>query len=234
MTAMDDLAWAYMNPYNTGLPMAIWIGQHGYRRPPRGIRHTIRVNRQHGSIPDYIDIEEAETAGIDVETGEMADGSLASGDLNLIRQWLTANRDVLDQEWSGKLFKHRLTYYLVKLRDSGYPPLDFRPRTSIEAFVAHLGWPMTAYVREVCDQLTPYDHFIACDNLRYWRLQDGVENYCHEVGQLDVEWSMGHVLVGTDEFRHVYCIFAFKDCNARDRVMDRFHRAAHILVPGPG
>jgi len=75
MTAMDDLAWAYMNPYNTGLPMAIWIGQHGYRRPPRGIRQTIRVNRQHGSIADYIDIEEAETAEIDVETGEVTDSN---------------------------------------------------------------------------------------------------------------------------------------------------------------
>jgi hypothetical protein len=234
MTAMDDLAWAYMNPYNIGLPMAIWIGQHGYRRPPRGIRQTIRVNRQHGSIPEYIDIEEAETAEIDVETGEVTDGSVAIADLNLARQWLTVNRDVLTQEWSGKIFKHRLTYYLVRLRDSGYPLLDFRPRSSIEAFVAHLGWPMTDYVREVCDQLTPYDHFIACDNLRYWRLQDGVEVFCHDVGRLDVDWSMGHILAGNDEFRHVYCIFSFKAREARDKVMERFRRAAHILVPGPG
>jgi len=234
MTAMDDLAWAYMNPYNTGLPMAIWIGQHGYRRPPRGIRQTIRANRQHGSIPEYIDIEEAETAGIDVETGEVTDSSLASGDLNLVRQWLTVNREVLAQEWLGKVFTHRLPYHLVKLRDSGYPPLDFRPRTSIEAFVAHLGWPMTDYVREVCDQLKSYDHFIACDNERYWKLQDGIEVYCHEVGQLDVDWSMGHLIAGNDEFNRVHCIFSFKARDARDKVMDRFHRAAHILVPGPG
>ena len=73
--AVDDLCWAYMNPYNTGLPMAIWIGQHGYRRPPRGLTQTIRVNRQHGSIPEYIDIEEAETAEIDVETGAVTDGN---------------------------------------------------------------------------------------------------------------------------------------------------------------
>jgi hypothetical protein len=214
--------------------MAIWIGQHGYRRPPRSIRQTIRVNRRHGSIPEYIDIEEAETVGIDVETGEVTDGSVAIADLNLARQWLTVNRDVLTQEWSGKIFKHRLTYYLVRLRDSGYPLLDFRPRSSIEAFVAHLGWPMTDYVREVCDQLTPYDHFIACDNLRYWRLQDGVEVFCHDVGRLDVDWSMGHILAGNDEFRHVYCIFSFKAREARDKVMERFRRAAHILVPGPG
>jgi hypothetical protein len=96
---MDDLAWAYMKPYNTGLPMAIWIGQHGYRRPPRGIRQTIRVNRQHGSIPEYIDIEEAETAGIDVETGEVTDGSLASGDLDPVKQWLVVNLQFLTQEW---------------------------------------------------------------------------------------------------------------------------------------
>ena len=73
--AVDDLCWAYMNPYNTGLPMAIWIGQHGYRRPPRGLTQTIRVNGQHGSVPEYIDIKEAETAEIDVETGAVTDGN---------------------------------------------------------------------------------------------------------------------------------------------------------------
>src|SRR3954465_4853823 len=38
---------------------------------PRGLRQTIRVNRRHGGIPEYIDIEEAETAEVDVETGEV-------------------------------------------------------------------------------------------------------------------------------------------------------------------
>jgi hypothetical protein len=93
---------------------------------------------------------------------------------------------------------------------------------------------MTDYVREVCDQLKSYDHFIACDNERYWKLQDGIEVYCHEVGQLDVDWSMGHLIAGNDEFNRVHCIFSFKARDARDKVMDRFHRAAHILVPGPG
>ena len=96
---MDDLAWANLNPYNTGLPMAIWISQHGYRRPPRGTRQTIPVNRQHGSIADYIDIEEAETAEIDVETAEVTDGSLASGDLDPVKQWLVVNLQFLAQEW---------------------------------------------------------------------------------------------------------------------------------------
>jgi len=233
MTAMNDLAWAYMNPYNTGLPMAIWIGQHGYRRPPRGLCQTIRVNRRHGGIPEYIDIDEAETTGIDVQTGEVTNGNLAGGDLDLVRQWLAMNREVLAQEWLGKVFTHRLPYHLVKLRDSGYPPLDFRPKTSIEAFIAQLGWPMTDYIREFCDQLKPYDHFIACDNERYWKLQDGIEVYCHEVGQLDVDWSMGHLIAGNDEFNRVHCIFSFKARDARDKVMERFARASHILKLGP-
>lgn len=92
---------------------------------------------------------------------------------------------------------------------------------------------MTDRVREVCDQLTPYDHFIACDNLRYWRLQDGIEVFCHEVGKLDVDWSMCHVRVGNDEFKHVYCIFAFKARDVRNTVTARFRRATHILVSGP-
>ncbi|UEM23103.1 hypothetical protein JL100_010290 [Skermanella mucosa] len=231
---MNDLIWAYMNPYNTGLPMAIWIGQHGCRRPPRGLRQPIRANQQHGSIPKYIDIEEAETAEIEVESGEVTQGSLTGDDFNLVRQWLTSNREVLAKEWLGKIFTHLLPYHLIKLHDSGYPPLDFRPRTSIEAFVAHLGWPMTDYVREVCDHLRSYNHFIACDNDRYWRLQDGIESFCYKVGRLDVDWSMGHLIVGDDEFTRVYCVFAFRSRDARDAVMVRFRRAAHILVPGPG
>jgi hypothetical protein len=45
---------------------------------------------------------------------------------------------------------------------------------------------------------------------------------------------MGHLIAGNDEFNRVHCIFSFKARDARDKVMDRFHRAAHILVPGPG
>ena len=57
------------------------------------------MNRWHGSIPEYIDIEEAETAEIDVETGEVPAGSLASGDLDLVKQWLVVNLQFLAQEW---------------------------------------------------------------------------------------------------------------------------------------
>jgi hypothetical protein len=57
------------------------------------------VKRWHGSIPKYIDIEEAETAEIDVETGEVTDGSLASGDLDPVKQWLVVNLQFLGQEW---------------------------------------------------------------------------------------------------------------------------------------
>jgi hypothetical protein len=230
---MDELCWAYMNPHKTGLPMAIWISQHETRRPPRGLRHTLRVNQNHGSIPKYIDIEEAVTAEINVESGELTGGDLADSDLDLVRQWLDQNRNTLTEHWLNQIWTFDLPYHLVKLRDTGYPPLDFRIRTSVEAFIAELGWPMTSYVREACDGLAEYNYFIACDNDRYWRLKNGIEIYCGHVATLDQDWSMAAVLVGDDEFRTVCCIFAFKSRGVRDQVMERFARASHILKPGP-
>jgi hypothetical protein len=37
--------------------------------------------------------------GIYFENGDVTDGSFASGDLDLIRQWLVVNRQFLTQEW---------------------------------------------------------------------------------------------------------------------------------------
>ena len=37
--------------------------------------------------------------GIYVETGDVTDGSLASGDLDPIRQWLVVNRQFLARDW---------------------------------------------------------------------------------------------------------------------------------------
>jgi hypothetical protein len=84
---VDDLyEMANLFPRTTGLPMTVWVS-------PRGrARHDARVKVS--STPGRMDIGHTAEVGIRPSPG-LIEGNLASADLELVAQWIRANKEAL-------------------------------------------------------------------------------------------------------------------------------------------
>ncbi|HYF86186.1 hypothetical protein [Azospirillum sp.] len=217
--------WGVLRPYNTGLPMSVWIDQ---RIAPEELP-MILVAHTHSPDANIVDT----TKVLINPAAQTTEGSLEPQDHEFVAAWITLNAKILVALWNHRISAFDLPYLLQKLEGTGYPVIDYPVCTPIEACVASMGWPMTPHIREVCDGLAPYSHFITVDNNRLWELQDDIEVFCGRLGQLDQEWSMGHVWIHDDELALIYCVFAFVNHAQQEAVVKHFQCVAHHLIAWP-
>jgi hypothetical protein len=88
----DDLyETANLFPRTTGLPMTVWVS-------PRGrARHDARIKVS--LTPGRMDIGHTAVVGIR-PSPRLIEGRLASGELDLVVQWIKLNEDVLMDFWN--------------------------------------------------------------------------------------------------------------------------------------
>jgi hypothetical protein len=96
VTAPEPLfEMANLRPASTGLPMVIWVSEKGRaRHGPR-----IKVSRKHG---DRMDIRNTVSVTIDGPPRVIGEG-LAAGDLDLVSDYISRNRDALLAYWHGEI-----------------------------------------------------------------------------------------------------------------------------------
>src|ERR1700733_9960894 len=92
-TSDDLFLMSNLAPDDTGLPFVVWISVRGKAR------HDIwvRVSRTFKIVP-------SEMASVAIQPDvHVVEGVMSTSDLNLFRQWVELNRDVLIQHWDGEV-----------------------------------------------------------------------------------------------------------------------------------
>lgn len=220
-----DPEWEILCPHSTGLPMPVWISQ----RTAAGYPPHIRVARAHRS-----DVNPADAIVVVIGPEiEPINGDLNAPDIALVTAWIGLNRTTLLDVWTGKLWQDELAYRLQRLECTGQPAIDDEIRTPIEACAASFKWPMTGELRHMCDSLASYSYFIIVDNCRLAMLQDNIEVFCHRLGCLEQDWTMGHISINADALSRFYCVFAFTDRSQQAAVLEHFRSVAHCLALWP-
>lgn len=91
----EDLLFemANLNPKNTGLPFVVWISSRG------NARHDVRIKVSAGprAVPS-----EMTSVAIRPDV-RVVEGFLSSSDLEMLREWVELNRDVLVRFWDGDI-----------------------------------------------------------------------------------------------------------------------------------
>jgi|SRR5580692_10130225 hypothetical protein len=92
----DDALFYFTNlsPKQTGLPFVVWVS------PSMGARHGIRLKVSRGPIAG---ISEMITVAIGPRF-RVVRGEMTSHDLELLRQWVELNCDVLAKHWNGESY----------------------------------------------------------------------------------------------------------------------------------
>jgi hypothetical protein len=84
---------ANLRPERTGLPFVVFISQRG------GARHDVRVK-----VAPSARVRPSEMATVALRPSvRIVSGSLDPRDLNLLRQWIDLNRQVLIDYWDGTI-----------------------------------------------------------------------------------------------------------------------------------
>lgn len=85
---------ANLSPKRTGLPFVVWISSKA------GAPHDVRVKVSKGpKVPASELISVAVRPDIHVVGG----GTMTAHDLDLLRKWITLNRDVILKYWDGEI-----------------------------------------------------------------------------------------------------------------------------------
>jgi hypothetical protein len=93
ITSDDLFLMANLNPRLTGLPFVVWIS-------PRGnARHDVRVKVSPGPRAQPTEMV---SVGLRPEV-HVVEGTLKAADLELLRQWVALNLDVLVRYWDGDI-----------------------------------------------------------------------------------------------------------------------------------
>jgi hypothetical protein len=107
-SAADELfEVANLFPRTTGLPMTIWVSPRG------GARHDARVKVS--LTPGKMDIANTAVVGIRPRP-RLIQGTLSSGDLAAVQEWITLNEAVLIEFWDEAIDSVELGSRLRKLR----------------------------------------------------------------------------------------------------------------------
>ena len=97
-TTLETENWAAVKlmPHRTGLPMAVWITENdGY---PHDVR--VKVSPLHGGRGSW---RSSPSIGVRPTPHEIVPGSLPAADVALVSRWITLNRDVIINYWTGAL-----------------------------------------------------------------------------------------------------------------------------------
>lgn len=98
MPAIEDLfLMSNLSPKQTGLPFVVWVS------PKGGARHDVRIKISRGPQAkpgEFITV----TVRPDVrEISGASESHLTTKELELVRQWVELNRDVLVRFWDGDI-----------------------------------------------------------------------------------------------------------------------------------
>jgi hypothetical protein len=109
--AGDLFEMANLSPASTGLPMIVWISERGRARHDARVKVSLVHGRR--ARPDR-------TASVSVRpTVEIVAGpEFDRRDLDLVRQWIQLNRDVIIAYWNGDLLTDEA---IAQLKPVGAP-----------------------------------------------------------------------------------------------------------------
>ncbi len=85
---------ANLSPKRTGLPFVVWIS------PKAGASHDVRVKISRGP---KVHPSEFITVAVRPEVHVVGGGKLSAHELDLLRNWIELNRDVLIKYWDGDI-----------------------------------------------------------------------------------------------------------------------------------
>ena len=107
---LDLYLMANIRPESSGLPMIIWVSEHGNaRHGPR-----IKVSLQHGTKLDPY-----RTASVSIEdVPELVAGNLSPPDLRAVQEYVRLNRATLLAYWTGEIDTVKLASRLKALSPS--------------------------------------------------------------------------------------------------------------------
>jgi hypothetical protein len=104
---LDLYLLANIRPESSGLPMTIWVSEHGNARhgPP------IKVSLQHGDKLDPY-----HTASVSIgDDPELVAGNLGPQELRAVQAYVRLNKTVLLAYWSGEIDTFKLASHLKAL-----------------------------------------------------------------------------------------------------------------------
>jgi hypothetical protein len=96
-TVTDDdglFEFANISPKRTGLPFVIWIS------PSMCADHDVRV---HVSYDTRVGRSDLIPVALRPEVQIVGDGTLKDGDLDLLKQWVDLNFDLILDHWEGRI-----------------------------------------------------------------------------------------------------------------------------------
>lgn len=95
ITDNDDglFEFANISPMHTGLPFVVWIS------PKMGAPHDVRVRVSYGTKVSSSDLI---SVALRPEVRVVSDDTLKEGDLDLLKQWIEVNFDLILDYWEGR------------------------------------------------------------------------------------------------------------------------------------
>jgi hypothetical protein len=104
----DFFDTANLSPTLTGLPMVVWISEHGRARHDARVKVSlVHGRRAHPDQTASVSVRPA----VDVIAGRPLDPR----DLTLVRQWIELNRDTILAYWNGDLLTDEVIARLVPI-----------------------------------------------------------------------------------------------------------------------